>query len=71
MEFFNKFKKSESKKCSKKNFPPGTNERIVTDEVIGNYYSTQTAKFEETTCFIIHYSKDGVHIVPARPSWYG
>ena len=46
---------------------PGSKERIITNQVIGRYYNTDTKRFEETTNFIIHYAKNDVHIVPAGP----
>ncbi|MDG9730373.1 polymorphic toxin type 50 domain-containing protein [Ignatzschineria sp. RMDPL8A] len=46
---------------------PGSKERISSDRVIGNYYDAGLQKFIPTKNFIIHYSKKGVHIVPARP----
>ncbi|WP_241649425.1 polymorphic toxin type 50 domain-containing protein [Rosenbergiella collisarenosi] len=46
----------------------GYKERVITDKIIGKYYNTETKKFEETTNFIIHHSKKGVHIVPTRPN---
>ncbi|WP_369127768.1 polymorphic toxin type 50 domain-containing protein [Rosenbergiella epipactidis] len=46
---------------------PGYKERISGNEIIGKYYNTRTSSFEETTSFLIHYSKNDVHIVPARP----
>lgn len=47
---------------------PGSRERIMGNKIIGNYYNMETSKFEPTTNFTIHYSKTGVHIVPARPT---
>ncbi|PIT21492.1 hypothetical protein BGI36_04915 [Snodgrassella communis] len=47
---------------------PGSRERITGNKVIGNYYNMEISKFEPTTNFTIHYSKSGVHIVPARPT---
>ncbi|MBC9129956.1 hypothetical protein FcAc13_01375 [Frischella sp. Ac13] len=47
---------------------PGSRERITGNKVIGNYYNMETSKFEPTANFTIHYSKTGVHIVPARPT---
>jgi hypothetical protein len=45
----------------------GSKERITTNRLIGNYFNESTGKFEPTNNFIIHYSKNGVHIVPSRP----
>ncbi|ODA08838.1 MULTISPECIES: polymorphic toxin type 50 domain-containing protein [Paenibacillus] len=42
-------------------------ERIDFGKPIGKYYNRDTGMFEETTKGIIHYSKDGAHIVPAAP----
>lgn len=42
-------------------------ERIDFGQAIGNYYNIDTGKYEETTKGMIHYGKDGAHIVPARP----
>ncbi|GLF89231.1 ribonuclease YxiD [Bacillus safensis] len=42
-------------------------ERIDFGEAIGKYYDIDTGKYEETTKGMIHYGKDGAHIVPARP----
>ncbi|WP_082452363.1 polymorphic toxin type 50 domain-containing protein [Franconibacter pulveris] len=35
---------------------------------IGNYIDPQTGVSIPTTNGIVHYGKNGVHIVPARPS---
>ncbi|MEW4192647.1 T7SS effector LXG polymorphic toxin [Bacillus altitudinis] len=42
-------------------------ERIDFGQAIGKYYNIDTGKYEETTKGMIHYGKDGAHIVPARP----
>ncbi len=42
-------------------------ERVDFGEVIGFYCSPQTKQSIPTTMGIIHYSKNGAHIVPARP----
>lgn len=42
-------------------------ERINFGQVIGEYYDMNTGKYVETTKGMIHYGKDGAHIVPARP----
>ena len=47
---------------------PGSKERINYGKVIGNYIDPQTGVSTPTTNGIIHYGKNGVHIVPARPS---
>ncbi len=46
---------------------PGSKEVISTNKIIGQYYDITTGSFVPTTNFTIHYSKTGVHIVPARP----
>ena len=46
----------------------GTNkERVNFGKVIGQYIDPATNEAVETTVGIIHYSKTGVHIVPAQP----
>ncbi|MGJ0909523.1 polymorphic toxin type 50 domain-containing protein [Clostridium botulinum] len=42
-------------------------ERIDFGKIIGQYVESSTGKLYDTTKAIIHYSKKGVHIVPARP----
>ncbi|CAI8850402.1 MULTISPECIES: T7SS effector LXG polymorphic toxin [Bacillus] len=42
-------------------------ERVDFGQVIGKYYDMDTGKYVETTNGMIHYGKDGAHIVPARP----
>ena len=55
-------------KFSGKGTPVGTNkERVDFGEVIGNYKDPITGESAPTTIGIIHYSKTGTHIVPARP----
>jgi RHS repeat-associated protein len=46
---------------------PGYRERVDFGESIGNYVDPKTGKPVPTSKGIIHYAKDGVHIVPARP----
>ncbi|HFG1056790.1 TPA: polymorphic toxin type 50 domain-containing protein [Yersinia enterocolitica] len=46
---------------------PGSKERINCGQVIGNYIDPQTGISTPTTKGIVHYGKNGVHIVPARP----
>uniref|UniRef100_UPI00313BCF3C polymorphic toxin type 50 domain-containing protein n=1 Tax=Yersinia enterocolitica TaxID=630 RepID=UPI00313BCF3C len=46
---------------------PGSKERINYGQVIGNYIDPQTGISTPTTKGIVHYGKNGVHIVPARP----
>ncbi|MGV0131688.1 hemagglutinin repeat-containing protein [Burkholderia gladioli] len=45
---------------------PGYRERVNFGKVIGNYVDPVTGEKLPTTNGIIHYSKDGVHIVPGR-----
>lgn len=40
-------------------------ELVVTDKIIGKYINKNYDTIRETNSFIIHYSKEGVHIVPA------
>ncbi|WP_369899772.1 polymorphic toxin type 50 domain-containing protein [Bacillus manliponensis] len=42
-------------------------ERVDFGQVIGKYYDRDTGEYHETTKGLIHYGKDGAHIVPARP----
>ena len=42
-------------------------ERIEFGQPIGKYYDRNTGEYIETTKGIIHYGKDGAHIVPANP----
>lgn len=42
-------------------------ERVDFGKVIGKYIDPTTGKSQKTTIGIIHYSKSGTHIVPARP----
>ncbi|MGP3657608.1 hemagglutinin repeat-containing protein [Burkholderia gladioli] len=46
---------------------PGYRERVNFGKVIGNYVDPVTGEKMPTTNGIVHYSKDGVHIVPGRP----
>ncbi len=46
---------------------PGYRERVDFREVVGYYVDEKTAEQSSTTIGIIHYSKKGAHIVPARP----
>ncbi|MEY4590380.1 MAG: hypothetical protein RL497_2456, partial [Pseudomonadota bacterium] len=45
---------------------PGSKERVNFGEKIGDYFDP-AGNSSPTTNGIIHYSKDGIHIVPARP----
>jgi filamentous hemagglutinin len=45
---------------------PGSKERVNFGQVIGNYVD-KSGNSVPTTNGIIHYGKDGIHIVPARP----
>ncbi|OWG31857.1 hypothetical protein CAL36_20045 [Enterobacter kobei] len=47
---------------------PGSKERINYGQNIGNYIDPQTGVSTPTTNGIVHYGKNGVDIVPARPS---
>ncbi|WP_233593105.1 polymorphic toxin type 50 domain-containing protein, partial [Candidatus Pantoea deserta] len=47
---------------------PGSKERINYGQNIGNYIDPQTGVSALTTNGIVHYGKNSVHIVPARPS---
>ncbi len=59
------------KKYSGTGQPLGNNkERVDFGKVIGTYVDESTGKEYPTTMGIIHYSKDGGHIVPARPKEY-
>ncbi|MDA1475259.1 T7SS effector LXG polymorphic toxin [Bacillus changyiensis] len=42
-------------------------ERVDFGQPIGKYYDKDTGKYVNTTRGLIHYSKNGAHIVPARP----
>ncbi|TXC84870.1 polymorphic toxin type 50 domain-containing protein [Paraburkholderia azotifigens] len=46
---------------------PRSRERVNFGSVIGNYVDPVTGDQVPTTNGIIHYRKDGVHIVPGRP----
>ncbi len=55
-------------KCAGKGEWIGQNkERVDFGEIIGKYVDPVTGEAVETTKGIIHYSKNGAHIVPARP----
>lgn len=41
-------------------------ERILQNEPIGVYVDRETGKKIETNCFLIHYGKNGSHVVPAK-----
>ncbi|WP_395068026.1 polymorphic toxin type 50 domain-containing protein [Paraburkholderia silvatlantica] len=45
----------------------GYRERVDFGTIIGNWVDPSTGQKTPTTNGIIHYSKDGVHIVPSRP----
>ena len=47
----------------------GNKERVDFGRVIGEYVDAKTGKSYKTTRGIIHYSKDGTHIVPSKPRW--
>ncbi len=44
-------------------------ERVDFGKIIGYYVDPVTSEKKATTIGIIHYSKDGTHIVPARPKY--
>ena len=41
---------------------------VTNDEIIGVVVDNRNGKSAETSVFKIHYSKDGIHIVPDYPS---
>jgi filamentous hemagglutinin len=45
---------------------PGSKERVNFGKIIGTYVDKAGAR-TPTTNGIIHYAKDGIHIVPSRP----
>nr|WP_238583541.1 polymorphic toxin type 50 domain-containing protein [Anoxybacillus amylolyticus] len=45
----------------------GKRERVDFGKPIGKYYDIKTGNYIETTRGIIHYGKDGAHIVPSEP----
>ncbi|AOP15142.1 transposase [Bacillus licheniformis] len=45
----------------------GVKERVDFGKVIGKLYDKDTGKYVETTRGLIHYSKNGAHIVPSEP----
>ncbi|MGX2970668.1 polymorphic toxin type 50 domain-containing protein, partial [Ursidibacter arcticus] len=47
---------------------PGSKERINFNKIIGDYIDPITGKSTPTKIGIIHYSKNGYHIVPAKPN---
>ena len=52
-------------------FLTNNKERIDFGQVIGKYIDPNTKREAETTIGIIHYGKNGAHIVPARPKLGG
>ncbi|HEK2627675.1 TPA: VENN motif pre-toxin domain-containing protein, partial [Proteus mirabilis] len=46
---------------------PGSKERVDFGKVIGNFVDKDTGQAIPTTRGIVHYGKNGVHIVPSRP----
>ncbi len=48
-------------------FPRNGREVVDFGQKIGKAYDMKTGKYIETTRGTIHYSKDGAHIVPAKP----
>ena len=56
-------------KLKGKGQPAGQNkERINFGQIIGEYIDEKTGTKRPTTNGIVHYSKTGFHVVPARPS---
>ncbi|EHA31998.1 MULTISPECIES: T7SS effector LXG polymorphic toxin [Bacillus] len=47
--------------------PNGKKERVDFGKPIGKYYDRDTGEYIETTRGMIHYGKDGAHIVPSEP----
>ncbi|PEB38663.1 transposase [Bacillus pseudomycoides] len=47
--------------------PDGKKEGVDFGKPIGKYYDRDTGQYLETTRGMIHYGKDGAHIVPAKP----
>ncbi|MEC1921819.1 T7SS effector LXG polymorphic toxin [Bacillus subtilis] len=47
--------------------PNGKKERVDFGKTIGKYYDRDTGEYIETTRGMIHYGKDGAHIVPSEP----
>ncbi|HDR8261976.1 TPA: transposase [Bacillus cereus] len=47
--------------------PNGKKERVDFGKTIGKYYDRDTGEYLETTRGMIHYGKDGAHIVPSEP----
>ncbi|MBY4602975.1 MULTISPECIES: T7SS effector LXG polymorphic toxin [Bacillus] len=47
--------------------PNGKKERVDFGKPIGKYYDRDTGEYLETTRGMIHYGKDGAHIVPSEP----
>lgn len=45
-------------------------EKVNFNETIGRWYNPKTRQYEKTSWGIIHYSKDGTHIVPTSPDTY-
>jgi hypothetical protein len=45
---------------------PGSKERVVFDDFIGDYVD-EAGVATQTRVGIIHYSRDGIHVVPGRP----
>ena len=43
------------------------NSKSVIGKPIGKYYDRDTGEYIETTRGMIHYGKDGAHIVPSEP----
>ncbi|MEK4380162.1 T7SS effector LXG polymorphic toxin [Bacillus sp. FSL R5-0434] len=55
------------KYAGKGDFLKNGRERVDFGKPIGKYYDRNTGEYVETTKGLIHYGKDGAHIVPSRP----
>ena len=49
--------------------PNGKKERVDFGKTIGNYYDRNTGEYLDTTNGLIHYGKDGAHIVTKFKPW--
>ncbi len=69
LELVNRYKGTGEIKLSKRSGKWDNEETILTnDTVVGIAVNNLNGKTAETTVFRIHYSKNGVHIVPDYPS---
>ncbi|MCY9362618.1 T7SS effector LXG polymorphic toxin [Bacillus spizizenii] len=55
------------KYAGKGDFLKNGRERVDFGKPIGKYYDRNTGEYVETTKGLIHYGRDGAHIVPSRP----